>query len=378
MQRESVQSVFSMRGLVSASLLVLASLGTANAQFAAYLDARPEAPGCTLDRDHEDQHEVVSYEHGLFRELDTGGGGGGTVGRLGHNLFSFVTDLTCSVVWRSLLLSGTPIDEVVFSIEKVERDTGRMLPFFTMTMTRVVVVSVEEAGVDQRRPEWERLPDYERIGLQYAELCWVHEGTDKFYCSGGNPPLAVQLVYMEVLPDGQDIHVRWGAVSDPDVVSYDVLHRHPGAGEPFRTLRSVPGKGGYGVVEYNVRIAGLSAGRHEFRLAESRADGSTDYSDILEVEIGVEHAAFVLSGPYPNPVRESAVLRLGISRQQHVDVSLYDLLGRRVGVLQQSMLEPDRVHEIPIRVPADLAGGAYIVVVSGPDVKAQRLLTVVR
>jgi len=87
-----------------------------------------------------------------------------------------------------------------------------------------------------------------------------------------------------------------------------------------------------------------------------------------------------LGMPYPNPSRGSATLRWGLPEASHVDIRIYDLLGREVARLADSQAIEAGWHETQWRAPR-LASGVYIVRLHAEGsrqtvTKTQRLIVV--
>lgn len=99
--------------------------------------------------------------------------------------------------------------------------------------------------------------------------------------------------------------------------------------------------------------------------------GTIFYSEAVyivgEVQIGGSAGSapeqplqFEIGNVYPNPFRGSATLRLTVSESTHVQVIVYDMLGRRVGVLHDGTIEGGQPQHLTIE-SAGLSSGSYIV-----------------
>jgi hypothetical protein len=80
---------------------------------------------------------------------------------------------------------------------------------------------------------------------------------------------------------------------------------------------------------------------------------------------------------YPHPVREGATLEFTTRQTQYVDVSIYDLLGRRVQLLHSGELRSDQLHRFDVRTD-QLSSGVYIVRLRGEWESATRRIVLYR
>jgi hypothetical protein len=67
-----------------------------------------------------------------------------------------------------------------------------------------------------------------------------------------------------------------------------------------------------------------------YRLKMIDLDGSSTYSHVLKIPVGISSTAPELRAVYPNPSRQDAVLEFSLPREASVRVAVYDLLGREV------------------------------------------------
>ncbi|NUN69916.1 MAG: T9SS type A sorting domain-containing protein [Bacteroidetes bacterium] len=85
------------------------------------------------------------------------------------------------------------------------------------------------------------------------------------------------------------------------------------------------------------------------------------FADVLTNVGKTGHAVpdgFTLSQNYPNPFNPSTVIRFSVPASQHVLLSVYDLLGRRVAVLQDGIVEAG-AHTVTFNAEG-LASGIYL------------------
>jgi len=91
----------------------------------------------------------------------------------------------------------------------------------------------------------------------------------------------------------------------------------------------------------------------------------------------VAEAAFGLSNAAPNPFRGRTTLRMTAETAEQVEVSLYDLMGRRVQTLYAGMSVPGVATALVVEA-GSLAPGVYLVRMAGPSGVTTQRVTVMR
>lgn len=116
----------------------------------------------------------------------------------------------------------------------------------------------------------------------------------------------------------------------------------------------------------------------EFRVLTSNFVGYAPFGLLTNVESEplVESATFTMDSLYPNPLRESGVLRFQTPEAGAVRVAVYDLLGREVVRLADDVL-PAGNHSLVVDAQG-LTSGLYLVRVNANGQTLSQPLTVVR
>ncbi len=127
---------------------------------------------------------------------------------------------------------------------------------------------------------------------------------------------------------------------------------------------------------YSFTVDGLSAGRYAFRLRQVDLDGAFEYSPQVEAAVSLSQP-FLLSTPYPNPVRDQVSLEVAARQDQRVSVAIYDTRGRRVAVIFDDDLKSDESQLVTYDA-SGLAAGVYMIRAVGESFRATQQFTVVR
>lgn len=86
----------------------------------------------------------------------------------------------------------------------------------------------------------------------------------------------------------------------------------------------------------------------------------------VEADDAVSPTGFTLEAAYPNPFSGRTRIPIRAERTQHVDVSVWDLQGRRVSTLYDGLIVAGDQRELSLE-GHDLAPGAYLVRLTGQD-----------
>lgn len=184
--------------------------------------------------------------------------------------------------------------------------------------------------------------------------------------------LPVELAAFDVRLDGNTALLEWRTASEHDNVGFDVEHAE--ASGNFKSVGFVRGAGTTSEArDYSYTMAELLPGEHRFRLRQIDLDGTTSYSDQVEVTVSVPER-FFLSEAYPNPFNPTTTFELAVKQEQQVRVRVFDEMGRHVSDLFTGTLPANETRRVTFDA-AGLASGTYIVKVQGADfVESRRVV----
>ena len=177
------------------------------------------------------------------------------------------------------------------------------------------------------------------------------------------PPLSVELISFTATIDEQLAQLSWSTASETSNLGFEVQMMSPQS-EAFEPVGFVDGQGDSSKqTDYTSTVQLASAGTYTFRLKQIDIDGTTSYSEQIEilVELPGSHS---VSEVFPNPFDEQARFTLSVAATQHVDVLLYDAAGRQVRDLYSGQAQA----QAPVVISVDgsqLPAGIYFVRVEG-------------
>ncbi len=175
-------------------------------------------------------------------------------------------------------------------------------------------------------------------------------------------PLPVELASFTSEVDRSDVTLRWTTASESNNAGFAIEHSVRGGA--FVEESFVVGKGTTLVEQnYSYRLTSLAPGDHKFRLKQVDFDGSSKYSPVVEVKVGVP-GRYVLEAAYPNPFNPQTTLNFLVAESQPVTVGLYNPLGMLVRTLYNGTPEANTAQAVRIN-GSDLPSGLYIVRIEG-------------
>lgn len=194
--------------------------------------------------------------------------------------------------------------------------------------------------------------------------------------SGAPGVLPVELAGFRGLPSGDRAILSWQTLAETDNDGFVVQQSTDG--ESFRRVGFVDGAGTTSEPQsYEFRTGPLDPGTYYFRLVQVDADGTRTPSAEQTVRIGLQQS-YTLTQMAPNPIsNESGSLVLRVREAEKVRVELYNVLGQRVQVLEDGVVQPETRHEIIVN-GSGLSSGVYFVRVDGETFQATRKVVRVR
>jgi hypothetical protein len=215
---------------------------------------------------------------------------------------------------------------------------------------------------------WEAI---NRIQIEFTDNMSIVFADDFSYTLSAFP---VELTAFSAIADGSTALLAWQTASETNNAGFEVEHR---AGESWQRLSFVEGMGTTNNPQsYAYRTADLDPGRHVFRLRQVDFDGTFDYSPEVEMTITMA-GAYVLSDIFPNPFNPQASFTLAVGSEQHVRVVVYDMLGRQVSLLHDSLLKAHETQRFTFD-SGGLPSGTYLLHAEGETFRETRKLVLAK
>ena len=158
--------------------------------------------------------------------------------------------------------------------------------------------------------------------------------------------IPVELISFSSSVNENNVILNWTTATETNNMGFNLERRQVHipqssvSNEEWNTIGFVDGNGTTTERHnYSYQDKNLSAGKHQYRLKQMDFDGSYEFSNIVEIEIGLPNN-FVLEQNYPNPFNPSTTIKYSIpsvisngERNLIVTLKVYDMLGNEVAIL---------------------------------------------
>lgn len=165
-------------------------------------------------------------------------------------------------------------------------------------------------------------------------ICFVNEnigwvgGIDGTIIKYQNDVIPVELVSFTAEVKDNKVLLNWQTATEVNNYGFEIERRFD-EGE-WSNIGFVEGQGtsispkSYTYTDKNL----LSGNKFQYRLKQIDTDGSSEYSNIVEVEIAPYH--YELFQNYPNPFNPNTVIEFSLPENKNVQLSVYNALGEKV------------------------------------------------
>lgn len=149
--------------------------------------------------------------------------------------------------------------------------------------------------------------------------------------------IPVELTSFTASTGGNAVMLEWTTATETNNQGFHVERRL--VGSEYQSVAFVEGKGTT-IEQNNYRFvdAGLTSGKYNYRLRQVDFDGTTSYSDEIEIEV-IAPVEFALEQNYPNPFNPVTTIKYSLASDEIVELSIYNLLGQKVATLVNQFQE---------------------------------------
>jgi len=135
---------------------------------------------------------------------------------------------------------------------------------------------------------------------------------------------------------GNDVNLNWSTATELNNYGFNVEKRQTSDMKRDKIWNQIGFVAGHGTTteqqQYSFIDESVSSGKYQYRLKQIDYDGTLEYSDIVEVEVGLPNE-FRLEQNYPNPFNPSTIIQYAIDSKKFVSLKVYDVLGNEVTTL---------------------------------------------
>jgi hypothetical protein len=180
----------------------------------------------------------------------------------------------------------------------------------------------------------------------------------------------IELTSFSALTNYNDVILNWQTATEINNQGFEIQRSNDGE---FEKIGFVAGHGTTAeIYSYTFIDENVLAGEYIYRLKQMDYDGTTEYSNIVEVEV-TQPIEYSLSQNYPNPFNASTTIAYSIAKDGLVTLKVYDILGKEVVALINEV-HPACSNNITFDAYELSSGIYYYQLVSGEFTSAKKLI----
>ena len=191
----------------------------------------------------------------------------------------------------------------------------------------------------------------------------------------GDVPLPVELSSFTANVNGNTVELNWQTATERNNYGFEIQRRKDG-NEEWAKIGFVEGAGNSNSPKtYSFTDKVNTNGKYSYRLKQIDLDGSYEYSNVVEINIGVADK-FELLPNYPNPFNPTTKIKYAIPTEMHVTLNVYDVLGRKVATLVNKKQNAGN-YEVVFNA-GNLPSGIYFAKITAGTYSAVRKMMLVK
>ncbi len=266
--------------------------------------------------------------------------------------------------WAEVTLPGVTADDIIMAIDAKSETEVYIL---ASGPEQVRVYESFDGGQSWQvsAPELQN-PDF---GPSYTNNFFVTNGGDIWtvgylgFMSARQGTVPVELVSFESNIIDNKVYLTWKTSTETNNKGFEVQRGVDH--NQFERIGFVQGRGTTTEAQQYSFADQISSGRYYYRLKQVDLNGVSDYSNIIEVELGLP-SEYTLNQNYPNPFNPSTRISFTLPTDSKVLITVYNMLGEEVITLLNKNLSAGN-HQIDFNA-ANLSGGVYIYTINATGV----------
>lgn len=164
----------------------------------------------------------------------------------------------------------------------------------------------------------------------------------------------VELTSFSAVTEKNNVILDWSTATETNNQGFEIQRRTIGE---FERIGFIEGKGTTTDIQsYTFKDKDLLPGLYNYRLKQIDFDGTTEYSDVIEVDVTQPKDYFITQN-YPNPFNPTTTIKYAVMEDGLVSLKVYDVLGNEVSSLVDSY-QPAGEYDITFDA-GSLSSGVY-------------------
>lgn len=190
-----------------------------------------------------------------------------------------------------------------------------------------------------------------------------------------NQTVPVELAAFKANVFENNVELTWKTTTEKNNQGFELERKSSTDKQNWSSVVFVEGKGNSTEVsEYTFVDKNLTAGNYTYRLKQIDYDGTFEFSNSIEVEIGNIISKFTLSQNYPNPFNPSTVIEFTGGADEFVKLKVYNAIGEEIAVLFEGAVTRGSVHQINFDASNLPAGIYYYQLTSNSYVSTKKMI----
>ncbi len=177
-----------------------------------------------------------------------------------------------------------------------------------------------------------------------------------------NNPIPVELTSFTATSDNNNVLLKWTTASEKNNSGWNVERRIKNNDNTFNTWKSLGFVDGSGTStdnnNYSFTDKDIVSAQYQYRLQQVDYDGTTTYSDIVEIVVDFLPTDFALYQNYPNPFNPATTIKFDVPKSSFVNITVYNSIGEKVETIINEQLEQG-VYKVQFDA-SKLPSGFYI------------------
>jgi len=178
----------------------------------------------------------------------------------------------------------------------------------------------------------------------------------KSYIEGSNGALPIELSTFTASSKGNNVALNWETKTEINSLKFEIERNSSGEWTKIGEVNASGNSNSPKKYFFNDKVT--KAGTIKYRLKTIDADGTSKYSEVIEVKAGLVPMEFNLAQNYPNPFNPETVIEFTVPEDGIASLKVFNILGQEVVTLFNEIAEAGKYHQVRFNA-SKLSSGVY-------------------